>query len=184
MRKITDFTGRLGNQMFEFAYLYAQEREGKIPSRYVQDPVYFDAYKKEIQDLFGEEIGFLPYISIHIRRGDYENNPFYVDLSRTDYYWEAIKLFPDKKFLVFSDDPDFAETYFLDKERFTIVREGDEISQMNLMASCEGNIIANSSYSWWAAYINPNPVRRVVAPRAWHPDGIERTKCPSDWLRI
>ena len=53
------------------------------------------------------------------------------------------------------------------------------------MAGCKGHIIANSSFSWWAAYIAPQE-GKVVAPSAlnWHPDGVERTKCPKEWVRI
>jgi len=186
MKEITKFTGRLGNQMFQYAYLYAQAKEGNIPDVYVQDYSYFIKYEKEIRDMFGEEAGFFSLGSIHVRRGDYVNNPFYVDLSKTDYYEKALALFPDKKFLVFSDDPDFAETLFPDKTRFEIVRGNTELEDMNLMASCSVNIIANSSFSWWAAFINPNPARKVVAPSAqnWYTDGVERTKCPDSWIRI
>ncbi len=121
-------------------------------------------------------------VGIHVRRGDYVGNPFYVDLSETDYYERAIEQFPpETEFLVFSDDTDFAEEFF---PEFEVFNGQDELEDLNMMASCSmGNIIANSSFSWWAAYLNPHG-GKVVAPKAWHPDGVERTKCPDNWMRI
>lgn len=179
--------GRLGNRLFQCAYIYSQVKKGLIPDVYIQDPAYFEDYEEEIKELFGENIAFLPYVSIHLRRGDYVDNPFYVDLCKTNYYDQAISLFPKSKFLVFSDDPEFARSYFTDETRFQIMEGGDEIEDLNTMASCsQGNIVANSSFSWWAAFLNPSPVKKIVAPspQSWHPDGVERTRYPQDWILL
>jgi len=52
---------------------------------------------------------------------------------------------------------------------------------MNIMASCKGVITANSSFSWWGAYLSKG---KVIAPLAWYSDGVERTKCPNTWIRV
>lgn len=178
-------SGRLGNRMFQYAYLYTQVKEGKIPDVYIQDPKHFEKYAEDIKKLYGQGIGTIPYVSIHMRRGDYVDNPFYVDLTKTDYYEKAIAMFPDKTFLVFSDDPDYCKNVFIGKQ-FKIMEMTNEIDDLNLMASCENNIIANSSFSWWAGYLNKNPDKKVVAPsvKNWYTDGIERTFCPPEWIRI
>lgn len=185
MIDIHNFSGRLGNEMFRHAYLYSQARDGVIPDVYVQDERYFEKYADEIKTLFGSGIGFLPYVAIHVRRGDYVNNKFYVDLSQTDYYEQAIAMFPGKKFLVFSDDVVFAKKRF-PSENFQVMEGGTELEDFNQMASCEHQIIANSSFSWWAAYLNPNPSKIVVAPsvKHWYTDNVERTICPKNWRRI
>lgn len=173
--------------MFQMAYIYAQIKKGAIPDIYLQDPKYFEGYENDIRGWFGEGIGFIEQISIHIRRGDYVDNPFYVDLTTTDYYERAIGLFPDKNFLVFTDDVDFAKGWVEqrpDRARFQVMEGNSEIEDFNIMASCEGNIIANSSFSWWAAYVNPNPSKKVTAPLEWYADKIERTVCPPEWTRI
>lgn len=178
--------GRLGNRMFQSAFLYAYAKKHGL-NWYYQDPKWFEGYEEEIKQLFGDGIGFLPYVSIHVRRGDYANNPFYVDLAQTDYYLRALDHFPNKNFLVFSDNTEFCKNFFLFKgKNFQIMENQTEIEDFNQMASCEGNIISNSSFSWWAAYLNPNPARKVVAPSVenWHTDGIERTVCPLEWIRI
>lgn len=182
MRSFRSFAGGLGNNLFQFAYIYAQARKGIIPDVYLQDPAHFAGFEDEIRSLYGAGLEPVDMVSIHIRRGDYVNNPFYVNLCETDYYEHAMELFPGKKFLVFSDDRDFARTVFPDLE----VYEGkDEVDDFNMMASCSaGNIIANSSFSWWCAFVNPSKTKKVVSPINWYSDGVDRTKCPEEWLRI
>ena len=185
MIPINSITGRLGNQMFEFAALYSFAKEQNVDF-YFQDEKWFKKYEEDIKNMFGEGIGFLPFISIHVRRGDYVNNPFYVDLSKTDYYEQAIKHFPDRKFLVFSDDTEFAQKLFPDINKFQVIQDQTEIEDFNMASSCEGHIIANSSFSWWYAWLSPSPHKKIIAPsvKNWYSDGIERTKCPESWIRI
>lgn len=177
--------GRLGNKMFQGAYIYSQFKDGNIPDIYVQDFSLFEKYEGDIKKLYGDGIGFLPYVSIHVRRGDYVDNPFYVDLLKTDYYKRAIALFPDKNFLVFSDDPEYCKTLEMFKgDNFQVMEDGNELEDFNQMASCENNICANSSFSIWAAYLNPAWNKQVIVPKEWFTDKIERVKLPQEWTRI
>lgn len=180
----TQLGGRLGNQMFQLAYLYSQVKEGKIPDIYVQDFRHFDKYSDEIKKWFGEGIGYLPYVAIHLRRGDYVNNPFYVDLAKTGYYIDATNLFPNRKFLIFSDDVPFAKTYF-EGDKFAF-DDSNEIEAFNRMASCDSHIIANSSFSAMAAWLSPSLTKRVIAPTIdkWYSDCVERTFLPETWIRL
>jgi Glycosyl transferase family 11 len=179
MLLLDKFTGRLGNRLFQFAYIYSQFRKGEIPDIYVQDPKYFEEFADEIKEMFSEGIGEDNRVAIHVRRGDYVNNPFYVDLCKTDYYEKAIKQFPGKTFLVFSDNIDFCKEYFRgDMYEF---EEGSEYEDLNHIASCSGVIMANSSFSWWGAFLSKG---KVIAPKAWYTDGIKRTKCLKTWLQI
>lgn len=174
--------GRLGNRMFQMAYIHAQVRDKRIPDIYVQSEDYFKKYAHEIRVMFGRDIGKLDMVAIHVRRGDYVNNSFYVDLTHTGYYPRAMEMFPGETFLVFSDDIEWCkqQPMFRDCE----FSEGnDEVTDMNLMASCTGHIIANSSFSWWGAYLSPHS-RKIVAPKDWYSDGINRTTCPKKWIRI
>lgn len=176
-------SGRLGNTMFQYAYLHAQMRDKVIPDIYVQDPKYFEKYAGELKRLFGTKIEPIAQVAIHVRRGDYVNNPFYVDLfSQTDYYEKAMAKFPDAEFLVFSDDIAFCKQQVIFKD-CEFSEGNDEIADMNLMAGCQGHIIANSSFSWWAAFIAPF-TKKVIAPMYWYTDGEERTKTPPEWEKI
>jgi len=195
MLPIRNYFGGLGNHMFQGAYLYAQVREGKIPDIYVQDFKYFEPYKDEIRKMYQEGIPALKdRVALHLRRGDYVNNPFYVDLTKTDYYQNAIKEFPNEKFLLFCADRQGAND---PKDRewcvswatelgipFELYQGIDEIDDMNAMASCKGQILANSTFSMWAAFINPY-AEKIVAPKQYYTDGKERTVFPTkNWIML
>lgn len=179
--------------MFRHAYLYAQAREGVIPDIYVQDFIYFEKYSNEIKKMFGEGIGYLSQVGVHIRRAanptnpeepKYSENPFYVDLSETTYYERAMEMFPGEKFLVFSDDPEWCLEKFKDNKDVQVMEKGNEVDDFNLLASTKHQIIANSSWSAWASYLCPNEGHKVVAPKSWYADGVQRTKLPKEWITI
>jgi len=175
--------GRLGNSLFQYAYIYAQYREGNIPDIYLQDPKYFEKYKNEIILLFGENTGYDPRVSLHIRRTDMVTNNFDVNLSETDYYDKAIAMFPNYKFLVFSDDIPWCKERFKG-EQFEFSEGLTEEQDLKLMASCCHNIIANSSFSWWAAYLNSNIDKKVICPKQNYIDGQTRRINPPEWITI
>lgn len=190
MIPITNLTGRLGNQMFQFAFMYAYAKDTGM-DYYFQDEIFFDRYADEIRNLFSTNIPQpLDFVAIHVRRGanpllpsepSYADNPFYVNLGDTDYYERAIAMFPEDKFLVFSDDMEWCKKKWGNDPRFTF-HAGNEIEDMNAMAACKAQIIANSSFSWWAAWLSRN--QKVIAPLAWYTDGVERTRLPNTWQRI
>lgn len=169
----------MGNRMFQHAYLYSQMRKGLIKDVYVQDPSYFEGYEDEIRQLYSEGIGYEDKVGIHVRRGDYVGNPFYVDLMETDYYQRAMDEFEGEEFIVFSDDIEWCKKQDIFKGcEFS---EGSELEDFNKLASCDGVITANSSFSWWAGFLSCG---KVVAPIEWYSDKIERTKCPKEWIRL
>lgn len=184
--------GGLGNRLFQMAYIMAQEYRGAIPDIYVQNPEYFEEVGNKVRLLFGQ--GMIPsnYISLHIRRGDYVGNPYYVDLSETEYYDHAIAQFPNQTFLVFcadgkdtdADDREWCQR-FLDKKGIDYVMASgiDEIEDFNRMAGCKSHIGANSSFSWWASYVGGG---KTIMPSVenWFSDGVDRVGCLDEWIRI
>lgn len=192
MKDIHFYSGRLGNEMFRDAYLYIQMREGLIPDVYLQDYKYFEKYKDEIKQRYGEGIGFLPYVGVHVRRAKnpinpeepaYLENPFYVNLCETDYYEQAMAMFPDKEFLIFSDDPEYCKNRFKG-DNIKVIEGGTDLEDFNQLASCESIIMANSSFSWWASYLCSNPSKIIIAPKNWYSDEIQRTFCPPEWILL
>lgn len=175
--------GRLGNSMFQYAFLYSYARDKDIDF-YFQNEKFFKNNEEAIRVLFSSGIPDpINKVAIHVRRGDYVNNPYYVDLMETDYYQRAMALFPNSKFIVFSDDIEWCkeQEVFEGCEFFN----KSEIEDMNTMAACVGHIIANSSFSWWGAWLSPNfPDNRVIAPKLWFTDGVERTILPTHWKTI
>ena len=179
--------------MFRHAYLYAQVRDGLLPDVYLQDEKYFSKYADEIKKLFGEGIGYLSQVGVHIRRAGnpldpndpkYSENPFYVKLCDGDYYERAMSMFPGEKFLVFTDDVEWCQEKFKDNPDVQVMGKGDEVEDMNLFASTKHQIIANSSWSFWGAYLCPNDGHKVIAPKQWYADGIQRTKLLESWIQI
>lgn len=185
------YFGGFGNSLFQYAYIYAKARKGEIPDIYLQNPAFFEPYGEEIRVMFGEGVEPIDMVSLHVRRGDYIGNPFYIDLNETDYYDEAMDKFPDDtKFLVFcadrqkgSDDKSDLEWC---KERFQgdqfeFWQGANEIEDFNAQAGCKGHIIANSSFSWWAAYVGGG---KTVCPSRWYGDGKPGIPCPAEWIMI
>ena len=173
--------GRLGNRMFQMAFLYSYAKDNGIDF-YFQDPSFFQKYSTDIKLLYGSGIpSKTDMVAIHVRRGDYVGNKFYVNLFDTLYYQDAMREF-DSKFIVFSDDIEWCKQQEIFKDcEFS---EGkSELEDLNLMASCVGHIIANSSFSWWGAFISPY-TKKVIAPKNWYTDNIERTKCPNNWIKL
>lgn len=192
MRKVRQTIGGLGNLMFKQAYLYTQARSGKIHDVYVQDERYFQEYADEVKTMFGEGIRKDDRISLHIRRGDYlEKDGFYTDLWENGYYKKAIEQFPNERFLVFykdrqgKDDLDFVwceeNLRPILKDRMDYHRHGEETDDLNAMASCKGHIMANSSFSWWAAYLGGG---KTVCPAQWFSDGIQRVGLLDEWIKL
>jgi len=135
-------------------------------------------------------------VAIHVRRGDYVSDPNVATIHGVcdvPYYERAIEIvrrhIPDPQFFVFSDDLDWArdnlpltdDTEFLGHNRGTHSHE-----DLRLMMSARHNIIANSSFSWWGAWLNANDSKLVVAPNKWmnNPSFNARDVLPADWTRV
>jgi hypothetical protein len=112
--------------------------------------------------LYGE-----PNCSMHVRRGDYVGHDSYFDLSHSSYYDRALHRFDrSANILVISDDPDWCRTRFLDR-RLQFADRTDDVVGLFLLSRCPANVIANSSYSWWGAWLNRHPEPIVFAPERW-----------------
>ena len=184
--------GRLGNRCFQSFYIYAQMREGKIPDIFLQDYKYFDKYINEFRGMIGE-IPYINNIGVHIRLGKnpsnpdepaYSENPFYTNLTRTDYYEKAMSMFPREEFLIFSDDIKWCQEN-LEGNNLSF-SDGTEEQDFMAMLGCKSLIIANSSFSHICAILNPNPNKQIIAPieTKYYSDNIVRSKFPKDFIQI
>jgi len=134
-------------------------------------------------------------VSIHVRRGDYvtnsKSNSFH-GLCSLEYYHEGISFILEKiddpTFYVFSDDIDWVKENLKLKHshKFISFIKSSPCDELYLMSRCHHNIIANSSFSWWAAWLNNNPEKIVVAPKNWFKDPTIDTSdlIPSSWIRL
>ncbi len=126
-------------------------------------------------------------VSIHIRRGDYTNSNSNLITLDISYYKKAIEYvtsqIKDPYFFIFSDDIEWVkknlDLFNADHEFVDWNKNQDSYIDMQLMSLCRHNIIANSSFSWWGAWLNNNPDKVVIAPQEWYkgdeeqyPDGF------------
>lgn len=165
-------------------------------SNYIQDLLRFNPaiQKQHLQNL--EEIESQQSVSIHIRRGDYltaKNREIYHSCG-LDYYNKAIRLIkqaiPDAVFHIFSDDPKWAiENLRTETNELRVENYGkSDQSDFYLMSNCRHHIIANSTFSWWAAFLNGKQNKTVIAPKNWYKDPaanhVALQLLPTNWVQL
>ena len=105
---------------------------------------------------------------MHIRRSNYVSLQNYHSLQEIDYYKKSIEILgEDIHFLIFSDDIDWCDKNLTFIKNKTIINEFSDYEQLYLMSLCNNNIIANSTFSWWGAWLNKNNNKKVVSPKNW-----------------
>lgn len=172
-----------------------------------QSPLYFKDVESQLRQEFvikpelianvvekGKELEQRPAVAVHVRRGDFLNTKAisYHGVLSPFYYEKAIGMlkekYPSACIYFFSDDIAWV------KRNLAIDRGAEFISSLDnsaaedfyLMTKCSHNIIANSSFSWWPAWLNTKPGRIVIAPQKWFLDSSINTNdlIPRDWIRI
>ena len=196
----------------EFDPIYLQVKGNSIIKGYFQSEDYFKDFSLQLRrdftyrilssrnSKYEELIRKENSVSMHIRRGDYVSasltNKIHGLLSLS-YYKRAIEIInadqSNPKYFVFTDDPEWArENVPAILDEFTIVDgnlgEGNSWEDMCLISLCKHNILANSSFSWWGAWLNSNPDKKIVAPENWclDKDLNKQTKnlVPPSWIRV
>lgn len=150
----------------------------------------FESYRREIEQ--SEQP-----ISVHIRRGDYVTHPEFSQsfgFVGVNYYRLAIarlrEQFPNANLFLFSDDPAWVQEHLvLDAPHVFVKSTGSDadLDDLQLMSLCKHHIIANSSFSWWGAWLNGGKNKVVIAPDRWFknkPDWNTKDLIPSSWLRL
>ncbi len=162
--------------------IYFKEIEDKVREAFTFKPVIFEKLsegRKEKIRRYQDKIEQSLSVSLHIRRGDYlASSEVYGGNCTEEYYTRAIALirekYPEAVFFVFSNDDawtrDWIAGIFPNDESFVIVEgtaEEEGYLDMYLMSRCRHHILANSSFSWWGAYLNPSKDKTVIAPARW-----------------
>lgn len=157
---------------------------------YWQNYKYFEPVKSEILSEFEfknpltnsnseilQKITETNSVSLHIRRGDYQKLKLYANICDLAYYENAIKhinsIINDPVYFIFSNDIDWCKANIINmlgNNEYYIIdwnKKENSYADMQLMSYCKNNVIANSSFSWWAAYLNKNIQKTVIAPKKW-----------------
>ncbi len=175
---------------------------------YWQSEKYFTGCQQEIRKVFtfkdspsayyaalNEQAQKCNSVSVHFRRGDYVNNPViksYHGECTVEYYERAMakirSLVPSAVFFLISDDIAWVKKQFTGQDHFIFVENGKGTGHedMQLMSKCKHNIIANSSYSWWGAWLNANPEKIVIAPNKWFNVDSRNSNdiIPDTWMKL
>ena len=128
-------------------------------------------------------------ISIHVRRGDYVYLQQFHPTCTPEYYLTAAQQFSDVQpyFIIFSDDVSYCKRLFGDSENIIYINNEDPYIDLCLMSMCDHNIIANSSFSWWGAWLNNNKNKKVIAPKTWFGSAYSHNTVDlycEDWILI
>jgi len=185
--------------------IFQQTFQNSYLKGYFQSEKYFESIKPQLRNILAIQVPHANYtlekimktnsLSLHIRRGDYISNPEnlkFHGLCSISYYHQAIKHIaehvPDLHVFVFSDDLNWARQHLVVNYPVHFVDNNNSIADMQLMSLCKHNVTANSSYSWWGAWLNNNPDKIVVAPKKWFADTIaesqSETIVPEKWIRL
>lgn len=185
---------------FNYGQITYNKGENLLLHGYYQSEKYFINNKDFIINLFKptdeikeQILNIIPNvkdsISIHIRRGDYLNSPSYHPQQSIDYYSSAINLLGvDKNYLIFSDGLDDIKNMFNFIPNKQFINLGKDYLDLYAMSMCEHNIICNSTFGWWGAYLNENKNKKVIAPNTWFGPSSSHLSSsdiiPEDWIKI
>ncbi len=129
-------------------------------------------------------------VSLHIRRTDYVGNKRY-DILSMQYYERAKEhiygAVDNPTFFIFSDDVEFCQQHMTTPDSIIVPCSKNPVADLFLMSQCQHHIIANSSFSWWGAWLCANPDKIVIAPSQWfHPDNepLIDDIVPARWVRV
>lgn len=193
---------------FEFDSKYLNAPADCYLDGYWQSEKYFSSIRKELLKELSPKIlspdtrsvglrfELENAVSIHVRRGDYisipENKELYAECD-AHYYRAAIakmnELHTNCSFYVFSDEIEWFKNNVGEMPNVKYVshnRGGDGYQDLYLMSLCKHNIIANSSFSWWGAWLNKNEKKTVIAPKNWFKNNLKDTKdlIPDSWIKL
>ena len=168
---------------------------------YYQSEKYFKEYSESIRGLFGPTVEFVqkalseyPQLknnvisAINIRRGDYLKFPNHHPIQSTEYYNKGVELLKNdtELFVIFSDDIEWCkENLKLDNSVY--IQGEKDYNELYLMSLCKNNIISNSSFSWWGAWLNEDQNKKVIGPNIWFGNSINHYTgdiIPEGWIKI
>lgn len=148
---------------------------------YFQTEKYFD--NELIEDIFDVPIyeKYKGYTFIHIRRGDYVKYSNVHPLLSDEYYKKGLDILKPDKIIVLSDDKDWIKNHDIFK-KFEVSDSLSDIDDLSIMKSCDSGIIANSTFSWWGAWLSQS--NSIIAPKNWFANATPIEIIPERWISI
>jgi len=182
-----EFFDQCPNEVSIFGFFQSEKYFKHIEESIREDFTFRNHIQEPCDEMMEGSTGFDEVLSIHVRRTDYLTNSanhFNLDL---DYYERALEHFDTEQVIVFSDDPEWCKQQkMFSDDRFMISESGDNKIDLCLMSMCTHHIIANSSFSWWGAWLAKS--KKVVAPPTWfgpnNADKDTKDLLPESWIVI
>ena len=167
---------------FQSEKYFTHNREAILD--YIKMP---ESVNKIITDKYSELLN-VRTTAIHVRRGDYLKFPQHHPTQSAEYYLSAMDLVKNKtdKFLVFSDDIQWCKDN-LNIDNIIYIEDEKDYIELYLMSLCDNNIISNSSFGWWGAWLNKNNDKVVVGPNKWFGPAIKHETSdiiPESWIKL
>jgi hypothetical protein len=187
---------------YPFEYVETQiSKQNTLINGFFQSEKYFKHNRQEIldyldfsfisKDYLAEKYEFINNVrttSIHVRRGDYVNHPSHHPTQSNEYYMQGVEILKDETdlFVIFSDDIQWCKDNLI-LENVVYIEDEKDYIELYLMSLCDNNIISNSSFSWWGAWLNENPRKKVIGPLKWFGAAIQHNTgdiLPENWIKI
>jgi len=186
---------------YPFDFVETLPNDNTLVDGFFQSEKYFKDNRKEILEFINIEtcidLNKTKYknlfenkcTSIHVRRGDYLKYPNHHPIQSKEYYLEGINMLKDKTdlFLIFSDDIEWCKENFNNFDNIIYIEDEKDYIELYLMSLCDNNIISNSSFSWWGAWLNKNENKIVIGPKKWFGSEITNNTgdiLPENWLKF
>jgi Glycosyl transferase family 11 len=152
---------------------------------YFQSERYFAHCAPLVRSLFKQPVPTIDACFIHVRRGDFLKLAEYHPVQTPEYFQQAMSILAFDRYIVFSDDLEWCRANFVG-QRFEFSEGRSEVEDLQLMASCRGGILSNSSFSWWGAWLGN--MQDVVCPKEWvgpaYASLDTRDVTPQHWIKI
>ena len=169
---------------------------------YFQSEKYFKDYRDEVIELLSPTNEIITKItekysdvlknkttSLHVRRGDYLGLPDFHPVLPIEYYKESLKLIDNNStVLIFSDDVTWCESNFDFIKNKIFITDLEDFEELYLMSMCDDNIISNSTFSWWGAWLNTKINKKIISPKVWFGPSLSQLQTYDiyceNWIKI
>lgn len=192
--KYTDISEGISQKAYIYGY-WQSEKYFKEHAAVIRDDFRFKSELSAINSKICEQISSVNAVSLHIRRGDYissKSTNALLGVCSLEYYYAAIKKISSKvsspHFFIFSDDVEWVKKNLKMNHQHYFINHNvgtDSFNDMRLMSMCKHHIIANSTFSWWSAWLNSHKDKIVIAPKKWFKKSIDtKDLIPQTWFRV
>lgn len=195
-----EYDGEIPLNLISDNFYFKEIPNNSLLNGYWQSEKYFISVENLIRDDLKIEENLKNYIlskypflnentvSLHVRRGDYVGKQDYHPLQNVQYYKDAYDLINDNNLnvVILSNDIDWCKQN-LNFNNMFFIEEETNITDLYIMSVCQNNIIANSSFSWWGAWLNDNKEKKVVAPKKWFGSAAnlyDGDIVPEKWIKL